>query len=214
MKKTDNVILGIIIIISSISDLIFLSEMEGTWSYYLDSSLRMMVSIGKLFGIVGIVISVIIIISGLGKKDSDAKSNRPTNCPSCGAKVNATSNVCWRCRHRLDGKEEEITKSEPVKEEPVSKSGIDEIMENELNQKDETSGQIVEVYFIGLSEKTAKIKVIQAIRDTTGQGLADTKNFVENPPSLLAKNCPLEEGERIKQRIEEAGGKVEFRIAY
>ena len=60
-------------------------------------------------------------------------------------------------------------------------------------------------------DAAAKIKVIKAVREITGQGLAEAKATVEGAPSTLKEAVSKDEAEALKKQIEEAGGKVELK---
>ena len=57
-------------------------------------------------------------------------------------------------------------------------------------------------------DASAKIKVIKAVREVTGLGLADAKAAVEGAPTTLKEAVSKDEGEEIKGKIEGVGGKV------
>jgi large subunit ribosomal protein L7/L12 len=57
-------------------------------------------------------------------------------------------------------------------------------------------------------DAAAKIKVIKAVREVTGLGLADAKAAVEGAPTTLKEAVSKDEGEEIKGKIEGVGGKV------
>ena len=56
-----------------------------------------------------------------------------------------------------------------------------------------------------------KIKVINAVREITGLGLADAKALVDGAPKTLKEAAPKEEAEEIKKKLEEVGAKVELK---
>ena len=56
-----------------------------------------------------------------------------------------------------------------------------------------------------------KIKVIKAVREITGQGLAEAKATVEGAPSTLKEGVSKDDAEALKKQVEEAGGKVELK---
>ncbi len=56
-----------------------------------------------------------------------------------------------------------------------------------------------------------KIKVIKAVREITGLGLADAKALVDGAPKALKEAAPKEEAESIKAKLEEVGAKVELK---
>ena len=60
-------------------------------------------------------------------------------------------------------------------------------------------------------DAAAKIKVIKAVREITGQGLAEAKATVEGTPKTLKEAVGKDEAEELKKKLEEAGGKVELK---
>lgn len=56
-----------------------------------------------------------------------------------------------------------------------------------------------------------KIKVIKAVREITGQGLAEAKATVEGAPATLKEGVSKEEAESMKAKLEEVGAKVELK---
>lgn len=60
-------------------------------------------------------------------------------------------------------------------------------------------------------DASAKIKVIKAVREITGQGLAEAKATVEGAPSTLKEAASKEDAEAIKAKLEEVGAKVELK---
>ena len=56
-----------------------------------------------------------------------------------------------------------------------------------------------------------KIKVIKAVREITGQGLAEAKATVEGAPKTLKEAVSKDEAEELKKKLEEAGAKVELK---
>ena len=60
-------------------------------------------------------------------------------------------------------------------------------------------------------DAAAKIKVIKAVREITGQGLAEAKATVEGVPSTLKEGVSKDEAEELKKKLEEAGAKVELK---
>ena len=67
-----------------------------------------------------------------------------------------------------------------------------------------------DVILAGL-DAAAKIKVIKAVREITGQGLAEAKATVEGTPSTLKEAVSKDEAEELKKKLEEAGAKVELK---
>jgi len=60
-------------------------------------------------------------------------------------------------------------------------------------------------------DAAAKIKVIKAVREITGLGLAEAKATVEGAPKAIKEGVSKEEAEELKKTLEEAGGKVELK---
>ena len=57
-------------------------------------------------------------------------------------------------------------------------------------------------------EAAAKIKVLKAVREATGLGLAEAKALVEKAPTLVKEGLPKEAAEDLKKKIEAVGGQV------
>ncbi len=60
-------------------------------------------------------------------------------------------------------------------------------------------------------DAAAKIKVIKAVREITGLGLAEAKAAVEGAPKTLKEGVSKDEAEELKKKLEEAGAKVELK---
>ena len=56
-----------------------------------------------------------------------------------------------------------------------------------------------------------KIKVIKAVREITGLGLAEAKAVVDGAPKTLKEAASKEDAESIKAKLEEVGAKVELK---
>ena len=56
-----------------------------------------------------------------------------------------------------------------------------------------------------------KIKVIKAIREITGLGLKEAKDFVESCPKAIKEGVSKEDCEKIKEKLAEVGAKVEVK---
>ncbi len=56
-----------------------------------------------------------------------------------------------------------------------------------------------------------KISVIKAVKEVLALGLKEAKDLVDGVPSVLKENVSKDEGEELKKKIEEAGGKVAFK---
>ena len=56
-----------------------------------------------------------------------------------------------------------------------------------------------------------KIKVIKAVREITGLGLAEAKAAVEAAPKAIKEGVSKDEAEELKKKHEEVGAKVELK---
>ena len=56
-----------------------------------------------------------------------------------------------------------------------------------------------------------KIKVIKAVREITGLGLAEAKALVEAAPKAVKEAVGKDDAEEMKKKLEEAGAKVELK---
>lgn len=56
-----------------------------------------------------------------------------------------------------------------------------------------------------------KIKVIKAVREITGLGLAEAKAVVDGAPKALKEGVSKEDAEAAKAKLEEVGAKVEIK---
>lgn len=78
------------------------------------------------------------------------------------------------------------------------------------------AGEVVEAaaeatdFSITIEEVPAakKIAAIKIVREITGLGLKEAKEFVESTPKVLKESSPKAEAEEIKKKLEEAGAKV------
>ena len=60
-------------------------------------------------------------------------------------------------------------------------------------------------------DAAAKIKVIKAVREITGLGLAEAKAAVEAAPKAIKEGVSKDEAEELKKKLEEVGAKVELK---
>jgi len=56
-----------------------------------------------------------------------------------------------------------------------------------------------------------KIKVIKEVREVTGLGLKEAKDLVDNAPKPLKEAVSKEEAQKIKEKIEAVGAKIELK---
>ena len=67
-------------------------------------------------------------------------------------------------------------------------------------------------FYVILAEVGAeKIKVIKAVREITGLGLAEAKAVVDGAPKPIKEAASKEDAEAIKAKLEEVGAKVELK---
>ena len=67
-----------------------------------------------------------------------------------------------------------------------------------------------DVVLVGF-DAAAKIKVIKAVREVTGLGLAEAKALVEGIPAKIKEGVSKEDAEELKTKLEAAGAKVELK---
>ena len=60
-------------------------------------------------------------------------------------------------------------------------------------------------------DAAAKIKVIKAVREITGLGLADAKAAVEGAPKTIKEAVSKDEAEELKAKLEEVGAEIEIK---
>ena len=56
-----------------------------------------------------------------------------------------------------------------------------------------------------------KIKVIKAVREITGLGLAEAKAAVEAAPKAIKEGVSKDDAEELKKKLEDVGAKVELK---
>ncbi len=61
------------------------------------------------------------------------------------------------------------------------------------------------------SAGASKLNVIKVVREITGLGLKDAKDFVEAAPKALKEGVSKDEAEGYKKQLEEAGATVEIK---
>jgi len=67
----------------------------------------------------------------------------------------------------------------------------------------------VDVILAGSGDK--KIQVIKVVRAATGLGLKEAKALVDEAPKPVKEGIDKEEGDKLKQELEEAGASVELK---
>ena len=56
-----------------------------------------------------------------------------------------------------------------------------------------------------------KIKVVKAVKDITGLGLAEAKALVDGAPKAVKEGVSKDEAEDIKAKLEEVGAQIEIK---
>ena len=69
----------------------------------------------------------------------------------------------------------------------------------------------VEFDAILISSGDKKIQVIKEVRAITSLGLKEAKELVESAPKAIKEAVPKDEAEKIKEKIEAAGGQVDIK---
>ena len=62
-----------------------------------------------------------------------------------------------------------------------------------------------------ISQGDKKIQVIKEVRAITGLGLKEAKDLVEGVPKAVKEGVSKEEAEKIKEKIENAGGQADIK---
>ena len=62
-------------------------------------------------------------------------------------------------------------------------------------------------------EAAKKVNIIKAVRELTGQGLAEAKATVEGAPKAIKENVDKKTADEVKKKLEEAGAKVAVKPA-
>ncbi len=71
------------------------------------------------------------------------------------------------------------------------------------------AGGLVNVHLASAGEQ--KIAVIKAVKEVLGLGLKEAKDLVDGAPIVLKEGLKKEEADALKKKIEDAGGKVEYK---
>jgi large subunit ribosomal protein L7/L12 len=87
---------------------------------------------------------------------------------------------------------------------PVVVAGAAAPGEAAVEEKDE-----FDVILISQGDK--KIQVIKEVRAITSLGLKEAKELVEGAPKAIKEGVPKDEAEKIKEKIESAGGQVDIK---
>ena len=71
------------------------------------------------------------------------------------------------------------------------------------------AGGLVNVHLASAGEQ--KIAVIKAVKEVLGLGLKEAKDLVDGAPIVIKEGLKKEEADALKKKIEDAGGKVEYK---
>ena len=61
------------------------------------------------------------------------------------------------------------------------------------------------------SAGSAKLQVVQAVKEACGLGLKEAKDMVDGAPSVVKEGLAKDEAESLKKTLEEAGAEVELK---
>ncbi|BAM99734.1 50S ribosomal protein L7/L12 [Blattabacterium cuenoti] len=86
-------------------------------------------------------------------------------------------------------------------------------VENASLQKEKTSEKEEKSIFniILKSPGNSKLSVVKLVKEITGKGLKESKDIVDNIPSILKESINKKEAEGLKNKFEEIGAEVELK---
>jgi large subunit ribosomal protein L7/L12 len=64
---------------------------------------------------------------------------------------------------------------------------------------------------VSIRDWNRKISIIKLVRETTGLGLAEAKDFIEHPPRIVMEGISQEEGRELRRRFYDIGAHVDLR---
>jgi large subunit ribosomal protein L7/L12 len=108
---------------------------------------------------------------------------------------------------RIKALEEEFGVSAAAVSAPVAAAAGGAAGDGAGEQAEEPS--TVDVILAGAGDK--KIQVIKVVRAATGLGLKEAKALVDEAPKPGKQGIEKEEGDKLKQELEEAGASVELK---
>jgi large subunit ribosomal protein L7/L12 len=82
-----------------------------------------------------------------------------------------------------------------------------------ISQSQETTTQVASnVNVVLVDSGSNKIQIIKILKEINPNlGLKEAKEIADNPPQTIKENVPIEEAKKIKEKIENAGGKVDLK---
>ncbi|WP_185863116.1 50S ribosomal protein L7/L12 [Blattabacterium cuenoti] len=86
-------------------------------------------------------------------------------------------------------------------------------MDNTSSEKEKTYEKEEKNFFniILKSSGNSKLSVVKLVKEITGKGLKESKDLVDNIPSLLKESVNKKEAEDFKNRFEEIGAEIELK---
>lgn len=86
-------------------------------------------------------------------------------------------------------------------------------VENTSSQKEKTYEKEEKSIFniILKSSGNSKLSVVKLVKEITGKGLKESKDLVDNIPSVLKESVNKKEAEDFKNKFEEIGAEVELK---
>jgi ribosomal protein L7/L12 len=96
---------------------------------------------------------------------------------------------------------------EPYYSTKVIENTSDKEKKEETHKKEEKS-----IFDIILkSSGNSKLSVVKLVKEITGKGLKESKDLVDNIPSILKKSVNKKDAEDFKNKFEEIGAEIELK---
>ncbi|AFJ90885.1 50S ribosomal protein L7/L12 [Blattabacterium sp. (Blaberus giganteus)] len=86
-------------------------------------------------------------------------------------------------------------------------------IENTLSKKEKTYEKEEKSVFniILKSSGNSKLSVVKLVKEITGKGLKESKDLVDNIPSVIKESINKKEAEDLKNKFEEIGAEIELK---
>ena len=105
--------------------------------------------------------------------------------------------------------EEELLAAQNFIKTAISSDAADTSVNDGQQETSETEDNATEKYTVELTEVGEnKVMVIKNVRETTGLGLKEAKDLVDDAPSVILEDVTKEEAEACKEALEECGATV------
>ncbi len=88
---------------------------------------------------------------------------------------------------------------------------VPQAVAQQVSQQAAAQEQKTEFNVVLTNAGSNKIQVIKVVREITGLGLKEAKDFVESLPKTVKENVSKEQAEEIKKKLEAAGASVEIK---